>query len=288
VGKRESRCDEHAKSLCCVSAARVCSPNAGCTSGCRAPLLVRARGAAWPILSKLRDYSSLSRELDQFTEKASQYDDLLWAGDPGVDLYDDRGRRLLLAFLLNAIGTFLTKAGHRRPGDELTELSSALLDLNDGAVKSIFKPPAGIARREPTHIWIDRADVASAVEALHAAGMSLKDASQLILRTYKSIEKLGQKVKWQTLVNWRKEFSAGRVKNEVANEVFIGNRKVVRVLEGDTLWWVAESWVQRASGYYFDEPIAPRALETMLAAYKQTGAADKAMAVQALLRSFTV
>jgi hypothetical protein len=44
----------------------------------------------------------------------------------------------------------------------------------------------------------------------------------------------------------------------------------------------------RCSGYYFDEPIAPRALETMLAAYEQTGAADKATAVQALLRSFTV
>jgi hypothetical protein len=235
-----------------------------------------------------RLFLKLSRELDQFTEGSSWCDGLFWAGDADEELYDERARRVLLGGLLNEVGWFLIAAGHHRPGDELIELGSALIDLNDGAVKSIFKPPAEIARREPTHIWVDRADVASAVEALHAAGMSLKDASQLILRNYKSIEKLGQKVEWQTLVNWRKEFSAGRVKNEVANEVFIGNREVVRVLEGDTLWWVAESWVQRASGYYFDEPIAPRALETMLAAYEQTGAADKAMAVQALLRQFTV
>jgi|ERR1700724_3439678 hypothetical protein len=142
------------------------------------------------------------------------------------------------AAALIVIARFLKKVISREHADKFHELSSVFANLGTGAVHPWVQPPKNKRRHDPSQLWRARASAVVALEALHAAGMSLETAARDLMRRYKGITRLGGgKLKKQagisTLLTWRKEFSSGRVGDFEAKELFSAGRELIEQFSGD-------------------------------------------------------
>lgn len=120
------------------------------------------------------------------------------------------------------------------------ELSSAIANLQTGSVHPWLAPARDVARRDPSQLWRGRASAVVALEALCVARapIDIKAAARELLRNHAGISRLGGgKLKRQagvsTLMNWHKEFSAGRVKDVEANDLFSAGRELIQTLTGN-------------------------------------------------------
>lgn len=136
---------------------------------------------------------------------------------------DERER---YASVLISVAQFFTTLAGRPVGDRFFELASALADLNTGTVAPLLSPvPPGNRPADPSRLWRARARAAVGLEALIRTGLHHTDAAAEIARTFPDLGKLaGAKARSSklatTLLGWRKEFTAGRVKNFEANQLF--------------------------------------------------------------------
>jgi hypothetical protein len=156
---------------------------------------------------------ALARELDRAFEDVA---------------HSDGDKREQLAVALMTIAKFLAEVISPQHANVLFELGSAIADLNSGAVHSLLDPPKDIARRDSSQTWRSRANAVLAVEALYATGSPLDLAAGDVLRMIQ--QHLGGEPRGSvgTLLTWRKEFSAGRVKNDEANELFAVGRELIQ------------------------------------------------------------
>jgi hypothetical protein len=104
------------------------------------------------------------------------------------------------------------------------ELAVALGDLDHGTIHSLLRAER-IANRTPdsTQKWIGRAHVAISVEALILGGQTRENAAKQIAAQYPSIFALAtRKAKnlRSAVLGWHREFDRGRVKNDLAKNIF--------------------------------------------------------------------
>jgi hypothetical protein len=104
------------------------------------------------------------------------------------------------------------------------DLGLKILDVNLGAVDNLFKLPARAQRRDTSQIWCARAKLVFAVNAIIQAykiegnPKSIPDAVAEVIGWHREIwDPTEDKTR---LMNWRKEFSACRIQNDSARELF--------------------------------------------------------------------
>jgi hypothetical protein len=137
---------------------------------------------------------------------------------------------LAIAKFFDGLGLFDTHA------EKFITLAAALNDLDNGIVRPVLKPkPIENRIPDPTEVWVGRAYVAIAIEALIKsealikAGNRLAEAKLFIqAREYSPLSVLATKKAknlWTAGREWRHRFRQNRIKNVVAKKVFdAGNR----------------------------------------------------------------
>jgi hypothetical protein len=144
-----------------------------------------------------------------------------------------------LAAALIVVARFLQAVISLEHAATFDELSSAIADLTTGAVHPWLMPARDAARRDPSQLWRGRASAVVALEALYAAGTSpLETAARKLIRNYPKIKLLGggklkKQADFSTLLQWRKEFSSGRVKDDDAKELFSAGRELIQKFSRD-------------------------------------------------------
>jgi hypothetical protein len=142
--------------------------------------------------------------------------------------------RELHATVLVLVGKFVAIIDPDVPNKYFFELASALTDLNKGIVRPLTRPSPQRGRApDPSNRWRDRARVALALDAFMRSGLSKDGAAAEIARTarkYSRLRRLAGKKAGDfatTVIDWRSEFSAGRVDNFEATELFAeGSRRI--------------------------------------------------------------
>jgi hypothetical protein len=122
--------------------------------------------------------------------------------------------------------------------DQLSELTMALCDLNDGIVAEFLSPAErhnrpGISSR----IWERRAYLALAVDVLVQAGHSRRAACQYVASKSKSLDKLisvNAGTPASALATWYSNLTRGKVKNARAVSVFEDRANLI----GMTVKWI--------------------------------------------------
>jgi hypothetical protein len=190
----------------------------------------------------------LSRGLDQAFEPAVQ---------------SDAYKREQLAAALMVVARFLAKTIGRAPASEIFDLGSAIANLNSGAVHPLLGPPTDIPRRDPSQTWRARVDAVLAVDALHVTGSPLPFAARDVLRMIKRHTGREPGMSVEMLLNWRKEVSAGRIKNAEARELLDVGRELIQARRSDTraLRQIAVRRAEaagKADGVFAPPPNTPR------------------------------
>jgi hypothetical protein len=109
--------------------------------------------------------------------------------------------------------------------EKFATLAAALNDLDSGIVREMLRPTHVENRiSDPTEVWLGRACVAIAIEALIKAGNRLAEAKLFIqAREYSPLSALASKKAdslWTAGLGWRDRFRRNRIKNDVAQKVF--------------------------------------------------------------------
>jgi hypothetical protein len=144
--------------------------------------------------------------------------------DPTLPLSPEHERELYAAVLI-AAGQFVATTIDRGIANRyFFELQSALVDLNKDTVRPLLKPsPQHNRPPDPSNEWRARARVALALDAFMRSGLSQKDAADKIAKNHSGLRRLAGKKAGDfatTIIGWRREFSARRVKNFEATELF--------------------------------------------------------------------
>jgi hypothetical protein len=132
---------------------------------------------------------------------------------------------LAIAKFLDGMGLFDTYA------EKFATLAAALNDLDSGIVREMLRPTHVENRiSDPTEVWLGRAYVAIAIDALIKAeglikvGNRLAEAKLFIqAREYAPLSALATKKAknlWTAGLGWRDRFRQNRIKNAVAQKVF--------------------------------------------------------------------
>ena len=134
---------------------------------------------------------------------------------------------------LNVVANFVTNVVGHKYGEHFFELGSALVDLNDGTVSDLLEPTyTGTRPPDPSKLWRARAYVAIALHALISGGQKPEEAAYNLFREFPDIAKLANKnsrsgdIK-KTILAWRKLFSAGRISNIEAGELYDVGRELI-------------------------------------------------------------
>src|SRR6202521_3704052 len=164
--------------------------------------------ARWKLLTAAADlYASVSRAFRQ-------------EPDSPRTVGNERERH---AAALVRVAQFFCALGDRRLGDRFFELSSAIAELSQGTLHPLLRQARPQSRpADPSQLW--RAHVALALEALIRTGLSPSEAAAEVARKVPKIGNLaGAKARMSklptTMLGWRKQISAGRVKNFQAKEL---------------------------------------------------------------------
>ena len=140
---------------------------------------------------------------------------------------------LAIAKFFDGLGPFDTYA------EKFATLAAALNDLDNGIVRGILKP-AHIANRipDPVEVWVGRAYVALAVEALIKAGNNAEEAQLFIqAKQYSPLSALVTKKAnnlWTAVLEWRYRFRQNRIKNDVAKKVFEAGHRHLKTLSSSS------------------------------------------------------
>jgi hypothetical protein len=135
---------------------------------------------------------------------------------------------LAIANFFDGLGLFDTYA------EKFATLAAALNDLDNGIVRGILKP-AHIANRipDPIEVWVGRAYVAIAIDALIEAGNNPDEAKLFIqAREYSPLSALATKKAdnlWTAGLEWRY-----RIKNDVAQKVFDAGHRHLKTLSSSS------------------------------------------------------
>jgi hypothetical protein len=137
-------------------------------------------------------------------------------------------KRTRLSVALTSVADFVSNVIGREYGDHFFELSLVLDDLNIGTTPDLAKPIKAWSRTlDPTWMWCQRAYVAVRVFDLKINGGkdcdTWKKAAKQVAKKYPEIQQLSgakAKVLATTIYNWHKEFSAKRIKNEMATTIY--------------------------------------------------------------------
>jgi len=136
--------------------------------------------------------------------------------------------RIRLAEALFAVHDFIARFPSLGPkfAKSFGDLGTKIGDINSGAVHPLFVAPKDVQHRDPSELWCARANLVFAVNALVKCGKSVPAAAAEVIGWHSTIWVQSEEVK-RTLLNWRKAFSAGRIKNEMANELFNVGREFI-------------------------------------------------------------
>jgi hypothetical protein len=126
---------------------------------------------------------------------------------------------------LTAVATFISTFD-KRHGHRFFDLAQKIGDLNKGQRAPLLEPAKIWDRRaDPSHRWMARGRAVLAIEALTRTGTKPGIAAQRISHDNPRLHEFaGAKAKetplHKTLLNWRKEFRARRVKDLDASILF--------------------------------------------------------------------
>jgi hypothetical protein len=140
---------------------------------------------------------------------------------------------LAIANFFDGLGLFDTYA------EKFATLAAALNDLDNSIVRGILKP-AHIANRipDPIEVWVGRAYVAIAIDALIEAGNNPDEAKLFIqAREYSPLSALATKKAdnlWTAGLEWRYRFRQNRIKNDVAKKVFDAGHRHLKTLSSSS------------------------------------------------------
>lgn len=164
-----------------------------------------------------------------------------------------RERRI---FAVTAVGQFFNAVGRNDLAEDFHALASTLSDINRGIVhKTLEKAPRkGGARPRSSDVWRGRAYVAAAVDALHRAGLQIKDIKRVLdLRPELGplLDKKKRGIEY-ALGNaaevWREQFNSGAVDNFEAMGTYNYCQSIAAKCAGpDDLKRHAEGLLQQAT-----------------------------------------
>jgi hypothetical protein len=164
-----------------------------------------------------------------------------------------RDRRI---FAVTAVGQFFNAVGRNDLAEDFHALASALSDINRGIVhKTLEKAPRkGGARPRSSDVWRGRAYVAAAVDALHRAGLQIKDIKRVLDRRPELGPLLDKKKRGSEYALgdaaevWREQFNSGAVDNFEATGTYDYCQSIAAKRAGpDDLKRHAEGLLQRAT-----------------------------------------
>jgi hypothetical protein len=183
------------------------------------------------------DLMRLSARGIDVTEPLHQLDDgVRKAFDLEPELQSTENDRERYAAALTVVAQIVTRFVGETYGDRFFELGSAIVDLNKGAVHPLFVLPKQKGRPSPSQIWRGRANAALALHALFKCKIKLLDAAKEIVKEFPGIanlesERTSRSVRGGSLeriiIEWRKRFSANRIGNDEAAELFEVGRKLI-------------------------------------------------------------
>lgn len=138
------------------------------------------------------------------------------------------------ALALQRIADFLGEIGFSKLAQgELVELALALNELNNGVVRDFLKPSFVPRKAEhPGDKWSFRAQFSIAVELLCQNNLSRRKASRLIAIVADPVKLLvAPKAKDLSSIieSWHRQFSDGKVQNDLARNIFENGEQLVRV-----------------------------------------------------------
>jgi hypothetical protein len=172
---------------------------------------------------------------EELAEKYGQLAERLNRAFTAAPIVGDERHRYVNALL--AIAKFFDGLGLFDPyAEKFATLAAALNDLDNGIVREMLRP-THVENRipDPTEVWVGRAYVAIAIEALIKAEALIKVGNRLAeaklfiqAREYSPLSALAAKKAnslWTAGLEWRHRFRQNRIKNVVAKKVFdAGNR----------------------------------------------------------------
>jgi hypothetical protein len=150
---------------------------------------------------------------------------------------DERERQAMVLMIAGEF--FATTLGKPFANKYFFEPASAFADLNNGVVRPQMEPSLPGNRADPSNRWRGRARVAVALEARMRADLSQKQAevARTIVREYPDLVTLAGENAGRdfgaTIIGWRNEFRAGRIKNFEAEELFAFGVERIDKLAGD-------------------------------------------------------
>jgi hypothetical protein len=140
---------------------------------------------------------------------------------------------LAIAKFFDGLGLFDTYA------EKFATLAAALNDLDNGIVRPVLKPiPVANRIPDPIELWVGRAYVAIAIDALIKAGNKPDEAKLFIqAREYSPLSALATKKAdnlWTAGLEWRYRFRQNRIKNDVAQKVFDAGHRHLKTLSSSS------------------------------------------------------
>lgn len=164
------------------------------------------------------------------------------AFDLEPDLQSTENDRDRYAAALIVVGNFITKIVGENYGNRFFELGSAIADLNTGALHPLLALPKQTGRPSPSQIWRGRANAALALHARASCKIKPSDAAKEIVREFPKVANLASARTRRSvhagsmekiILEWRKRFSAGRIGNDEALELFEVGLKLINSLKGN-------------------------------------------------------
>jgi hypothetical protein len=158
------------------------------------------------------------------------------------DLQSTENDRDRYAAALTVVAKFITKIVGENYGNRFFELGSAIADLNTGALHPLLALPRQTGRPSSSQIWRGRANAALAVHALTSCKIKPSEAAREIVRKFPKVANLASARTRRSVhagslekivLEWRKRFSAGRIGNEEAVELFEVGRQLINSRKGN-------------------------------------------------------
>jgi hypothetical protein len=123
--------------------------------------------------------------------------------------------------------------------DKFATLAAALYDLDNGIVRPVLeRKPVANRIPDPLEVWVGRAYVAIAIDALIKAGNKPAEAKVFIQATkYLPLSALATKKAdnlWTAGQGWRHQFRQNRIKNDVAQKVFEAGHRHLKTLSSSS------------------------------------------------------
>jgi hypothetical protein len=139
------------------------------------------------------------------------------------------------------MGHFMKRIWGQEAQQPLRDMAYALFDLDQGTVAP-FLAPARVRARPPdsTAEWIRRAHMSLALECRVKGGEDTQIAASMLAHT--------AGVEAGKLINWRRQFQAGRVKNRYARLLFERLSQDIEKLDRKNLRVIATRFMNFSRG----------------------------------------